>query len=150
MQSDPALLGLITGNTDYLLPSPFCISHFQFSLLHAVIVGYAGGYSAIASCGIILILVLRRSMLHALGFTYAEILPLHRWLGVAIVFWSTLHTVGYLMYYDWDNTVSEEFNFYDIGRSTMNICGCFAFVSTLYLLSCVPSGILFYRDTHRT
>ncbi|KAF9388126.1 hypothetical protein CPB97_001577 [Podila verticillata] len=98
-----------------------------------LIVGYAGGYSAIASCGIILILVLRRSMLHALGFTYAEILPLHRWLGVAIVFWSTLHTVGYLMYYDWDNTVSEEFNFYDIGRSTMNICGCFAFGALLIL-----------------
>ncbi|KAF9317782.1 hypothetical protein BG003_000317 [Podila horticola] len=98
-----------------------------------LIIGYAGGYSAIASCGIILILVLRRSMLHALGFTYAEILPLHRWLGVAIVFWSTLHTAGYVMYYDWDQTLSEEFNFYDIGRSTMNICGCFAFGALLIL-----------------
>ncbi|KAI9234646.1 MAG: hypothetical protein BYD32DRAFT_464219, partial [Podila humilis] len=51
-----------------------------------LVIGVSGGYAAIASCGLILFLVLRRSMLHSLGFTYAEILPLHRWLGVAIVF----------------------------------------------------------------
>lgn len=40
----------------------------------------------------ILLLVLRRSMLHALGFTYADLLPLHRGMGFAIIFWSTIHT----------------------------------------------------------
>ncbi|KAG0332337.1 ferric/cupric-chelate reductase [Podila humilis] len=98
-----------------------------------LIIGQCGGYAAIASCGLILFLVLRRSMLHALGFTYAEILPLHRWLGVAIVFWSTIHTIGYIMYYDWDNTLHEEFNFRDVGRATMNICGCIAFGALLIL-----------------
>ncbi|KAG9327784.1 hypothetical protein KVV02_000230 [Mortierella alpina] len=98
-----------------------------------LLIGIIGGYAAIASCGLILFLVLRRSMLHALGFTYAEILPLHRWLGVAIVFWSAIHTLGYILYYDWDKTLGEEFNFYDIGRSTMNIMGCFAFGALLIL-----------------
>ncbi|KAF9427783.1 hypothetical protein BGZ94_004165 [Podila epigama] len=93
-----------------------------------LIIGTTGGFAAIASCGLILFLVLRRSMLHALGFTYAEILPLHRWLGVAIVFWSTIHTIGYIMYFDWDNTLSEEINFSDKDRTTMNICGCIALV----------------------
>ncbi|KAF9304466.1 hypothetical protein BGZ74_001484 [Mortierella antarctica] len=119
-----------------IVVAPSFHQYFEDTSIYAgigLIIGYAGGYSAIASCGIILILVLRRSMLHALGFTYAEILPLHRWLGVAIVFWSTLHTVGYIMYYDWDQSLAEEFNFYDISRSTMNICGCFAFGALLIL-----------------
>ncbi|KAF9202930.1 hypothetical protein BGZ49_006966 [Haplosporangium sp. Z 27] len=98
-----------------------------------LVLGGIGGYSAISSCGLILFLVLRRSMLHALGFTYSEILPLHRWLGVAIVFWSVLHTIGYLMYYAWDKSLSEAFNFYDIGRATMNIMGCFALGALLIL-----------------
>ncbi|KAG0087720.1 hypothetical protein BGZ92_007065 [Podila epicladia] len=119
-----------------IVVAPSFHQYFEDTSIYAgigLLIGYAGGYSAIASCGIILILVLRRSMLHALGFTYAEILPLHRWLGVAIVFWSTLHTVGYIMYYDWDQSLAEEFNFYDISRSTMNICGCFAFGALLIL-----------------
>jgi len=44
------------------------------------------------ACGMILFLVLRRSMLHAIGFTYAELLPLHRGMGLAIIFWSVVHT----------------------------------------------------------
>ncbi|KAF9108400.1 ferric/cupric-chelate reductase [Mortierella sp. GBA35] len=90
-------------------------------------IGFIGGYSALADCGIILFLVLRRSMLHALGFTYDEVLPLHRWLGALIFFWSSIHTVGYIMYYANRGHLAEEFNFYDIGRSTMNIMGCVAF-----------------------
>ncbi|KAF9912208.1 hypothetical protein EC991_000619 [Linnemannia zychae] len=89
-------------------------------------IGFIGGYNAIACCGIILFLVLRRSMLQSLGFTYSEVLPLHRWLGALIFFWSCLHTVGYIMYYHSWNMLAEEFNFYDIGRSTMNIMGCVA------------------------
>ncbi|KAG0214774.1 hypothetical protein BGX28_001409 [Mortierella sp. GBA30] len=98
-----------------------------------LVLGEIGGYSAIASCGLILFLVLRRSMLHSLGFTYSEILPLHRWLGVAIVFWSILHTIGYVMFYQWDKSLSEEFNFEDKGRATMNIMGCIALGALLIL-----------------
>ncbi|KAF9547048.1 hypothetical protein EC957_008897 [Mortierella hygrophila] len=89
-------------------------------------IGFIGGYNAIACCGIILFLVLRRSMLQALGFTYSEVLPLHRWLGALIFFWSCLHTVGYVLYYHSFDMLAEEFNFDDIGRSTMNIMGCIA------------------------
>ncbi|KAK3846898.1 MAG: hypothetical protein J3R72DRAFT_432662 [Linnemannia gamsii] len=88
--------------------------------------GFIGGYNAIACCGIILFLVLRRSMLQSLGFTYSEVLPLHRWLGALIFFWSCLHTVGYILYYNAYQMLAEEFNFDDIGRSTMNIMGCIA------------------------
>ncbi|KAK3821604.1 MAG: ferric reductase like transmembrane component-domain-containing protein [Benniella sp.] len=98
-----------------------------------LLIGQAGGYGAIACCGIILFLVLRRSMLHALGFTYAEILPLHRWLGVLIVVWSVLHTIGYVMYYVWAESLGEVINFYDIGRATMNLMGCIALGALLIL-----------------
>ncbi|KAG0319648.1 hypothetical protein BGZ99_004979 [Dissophora globulifera] len=98
-----------------------------------LIIGEIGGYAAIASCGLILFFVLRRSMLQAIGFTYSDILPFHRWLGVAIVFWSVIHTVGYVMYYAWDHSLGEAFNFYDMGRSTMNIMGCFALGALLIL-----------------
>ena len=74
-------------------------------------------------------------MLHSLGFTYAEVLPLHRWLGALIFFWSCLHTVGYILYYHSVNMLAEEFNFYDIGRSTMNIMGCIALVSSILFIS---------------
>ncbi|KAG0054471.1 hypothetical protein BGZ83_011158 [Gryganskiella cystojenkinii] len=99
----------------------------------ALAIAEVGGYSAIACCSLILFLVLRRSMLHALGFTYAEILPLHRWLGVLIVVWSVIHTIGYSLYYYWDNSLGEAFNFYDIGRSTMNIMGIIALIALLIL-----------------
>jgi predicted ferric reductase len=105
-----------------------------------VLIGQAGGYGAIACCGIILFLVLRRSMLHALGFTYAEILPLHRWLGVLIVVWSVLHTIGYIMYYVWAESLGEVINFYDIGRATMNLMGCIALVGPQPLY-CMLLGI---------
>ncbi|KAG0026492.1 hypothetical protein BGZ81_006311 [Podila clonocystis] len=112
-----------------------------------LVIGVSGGYAAIASCGLILFLVLRRSMLHALGFTYAEILPLHRWLGVAIVVWSTIHTIGYIMFYDFENSLAEEFNFEDHGRATMNICGCIAFAALLILaVASIPQvRRMFYR-----
>ncbi|KAF9579869.1 hypothetical protein BGW38_003696 [Lunasporangiospora selenospora] len=107
----------------------------EYSMVEGIglTIGYMGGYAAVASCTLILFLILRRSMLHAIGFTYSEILPLHRWLGVAIVFWSTLHTVGYVMYYSWNNSLAEEFSFDDVGRSVMNICGCFAFGALVIL-----------------
>ncbi|GJJ68253.1 hypothetical protein EMPS_00599 [Entomortierella parvispora] len=99
----------------------------------AAAIAMVGGYSAVANCALILFLVLRRSMLHALGFTYSEILPLHRWLGVAIMFWSVVHTIAYLLYYIWDGSFAENFNFYDIGRSTMNLMGFVALFALLTL-----------------
>jgi DMSO/TMAO reductase YedYZ heme-binding membrane subunit len=90
-------------------------------------------------------------MLQALGFTYSEVLPLHRWLGALIFFWSCLHTVGYILYYHSVNALAEEFNFYDIGRSTMNIMGCVALVSILCFWSlfirlfarCIANSVFF-------
>ena len=85
-------------------------------------------------------------MLHALGFTYAEILPLHRWLGVGILFWSVVHTIGYIMYYDWDGSLAEAINFYDVGRSTMNIMGFIALVN----YACLSSFSLQYREAFQS
>ncbi|KAG0367470.1 ferric/cupric-chelate reductase [Gamsiella multidivaricata] len=77
--------------------------------------------------------LLRRSMLHSLGFTYAEILPLHRWLGVGILVWSIIHTIGYVMYYIWDKSLGEAISFDDIGRATMNLMGVIALIALLVL-----------------
>lgn len=109
-------------------------------------IGEVGGYSAIASCALILFLVLRRSMLHALGFTYAEILPLHRWLGVAIVFWSVVHTLGYITYYVLDQSLGEAINFYDIGRSTMNLMGFVALVMCSPF--CILALVFYFQQLH--
>ncbi|KAF9110410.1 hypothetical protein BGX27_006369 [Mortierella sp. AM989] len=109
------------------------MDHYEVVGGLGLLIGGTSGYAAIASCGLILFLVLRRSMLHALGFTYSEILPLHRWLGVAIVVWSILHTIGYVMYYAWDKSLGETFNFYDTGRATMNLMGCVALGALLIL-----------------
>lgn len=122
----------------------------QLFSFHTLIVqlGFIGGYNAIACCGIILFLVLRRSMLQSLGFTYSEVLPLHRWLGALIFFWSCLHTVGYILYYNAYKMLAEEFNFYDIGRSTMNIMGCVALVSFFFdshLFICVLAQFTEYH-----
>ncbi|KAI7832325.1 ferric reductase like transmembrane component-domain-containing protein [Gamsiella multidivaricata] len=98
-----------------------------------LVIGLVGGYNAIACCTFILFLVLRRSMLHSLGFTYAEILPLHRWLGVGILVWSIIHTIGYVMYYIWDKSLGEAISFDDIGRATMNLMGVIALIALLVL-----------------
>ncbi|KAF9096611.1 ferric/cupric-chelate reductase [Mortierella sp. GBA35] len=86
-------------------------------------IGFGSGYAAMGACGMILLLVLRRSMLHALGFTYADLLPLHRGMGFAIIFWSTLHTVGYMVHLGLDNALAEEINFDGTTRGPQNILG---------------------------
>lgn len=92
-------------------------------------VGNASGYTVVACCGMILFLVLRRSMLHAIGFTYSEIVPLHRWLGAAIVGWSTIHTAGYMIFLGSEGRLQSDINFYDMSRGTLNMMGVFAYVS---------------------
>jgi len=93
-------------------------------------VGYGSGYAAMGACGMILFLVLRRSMLHALGFTYADLLPLHRWMGVAIIFWSVIHTVGYMGHFIIDDIVEKELNFDGETRGPQNIMGFVALVKS--------------------
>ena len=98
-------------------------------------VGNSSGYVVVACTGVILFLVLRRSMLHAIGFTYAEIIPMHRWLGAAIVGWSTIHAIGYITYLGNEGKLQSDINFYDTGRGTLNMMGVFAYVSARLLCS---------------
>ncbi|KAF9028389.1 hypothetical protein BGZ52_011605 [Haplosporangium bisporale] len=96
-------------------------------------VGYGSGYAAMGACGMILFLVLRRSMLHALGFTYADLLPLHRWMGVAIIFWSVIHTVGYMGVFIINDLIAKEINFDGETRGPQNIMGFVALAGLLVL-----------------
>ncbi|KAI1314921.1 hypothetical protein EDD11_001558 [Mortierella claussenii] len=116
-------------------------------------VGNASGYAVVAACGMILFLVLRRSMLHAIGFTYAEIIPLHRWLGASIVGWSTIHALGYIIYFANEDRLGD-INFYDIGRGTLNMMGVFAYGAVCILgLGAIPQirrrYYLLFISTHR-
>ncbi|KAG0196778.1 hypothetical protein BGX28_009754, partial [Mortierella sp. GBA30] len=116
--------------------------------------GNASGYAVVASCGMILFLVLRRSMLQAIGFTYAEILPLHRWLGAAIVVWSTVHTIGYMIFLGNAGRLQSDINFYDTSRGTLNMMGVFAYGAVCLLgLGAIPQVrrrcYLLFLSTHR-
>ncbi|KAF9181142.1 hypothetical protein BGZ51_005647 [Haplosporangium sp. Z 767] len=120
----------------------------------ARMIGNASGYTVVACCGIILFLVLRRSMLHAIGFTYAEIIPLHRWLGAAIVGWSTIHTIGYMTYLGVEGRLQSDINFYDLRRGTLNMMGVFAYGAVCILgLGAIPQVrrrcYLLFLSTHR-
>jgi len=117
-------------------------------------VGNASGYTVVACCGMILFLVLRRSMLHAIGFTYSEIVPLHRWLGAAIVGWSTIHTAGYMIFLGSEGRLASDINFYDLSRGTMNMMGVFAYGAVCLLgLGAIPQirrrFYLLFLSTHR-
>ncbi|KAF9082593.1 hypothetical protein BGX23_012296 [Mortierella sp. AD031] len=117
-------------------------------------VGNASGYCVVACCGMILFLVLRRSMLHAIGFTYSEIIPLHRWLGAAIVGWSTIHTAGYMIFLGSEGRLQSDINFYDVNRGTLNMMGVFAYGAVCLLgLGAIPwvrrRYYLFFLSTHR-
>ncbi|KAF9421344.1 ferric/cupric-chelate reductase [Podila epigama] len=120
----------------------------------ARMIGNASGYTVVANCGMILFLVLRRSMLHAIGFTYSEIIPLHRWLGAAIVAWSTIHTIGYVTYLGLEGRLQSDINFYDLKRGTLNMMGVFAYGAVCLLgLGAIPwvrrRYYLFFLSTHR-
>ncbi|KAG0246259.1 hypothetical protein BGX31_003449 [Mortierella sp. GBA43] len=117
-------------------------------------IGDAAAYCIVACCGMIMFLVLRRSMLHAIGFTYAEIIPLHRWLGALIVAWSTLHAIGYIGYLGNQGTLQSSINFFDLGRGTLNMMGVFAYGAVCILgIGAIPQirrrCYLFFISTHR-
>ncbi|KAG9069485.1 hypothetical protein KI688_010388 [Linnemannia hyalina] len=120
----------------------------------ARMVGNASGYCVVACCGMILFLVLRRSMLHAIGFTYSEIVPLHRWLGAAIVGWSTIHTAGYMIFLGSEGRLQSDINFFDLSRGTLNMMGVFAYGAVCLLgLGAIPQirrrCYLLFISTHR-
>ncbi|KAF9346804.1 hypothetical protein BGX26_001680 [Mortierella sp. AD094] len=96
-------------------------------------IGYGSGYAAMGACGMILLLVLRRSMFHAIGFTYADLLPLHRGMGYAIIFWSVVHTVGYMVHIIAEGALAEEINFDGATRGPQNILGFIALAALLAL-----------------
>lgn len=68
-------------------------------------------------------------MLQALGFTYADILPLHRWMGVAFIVWSTIHTICYILYYVHFKAFWRNFNFDGTTRGPQNMIALVAYVS---------------------
>ncbi|KAG9325265.1 hypothetical protein KVV02_000013 [Mortierella alpina] len=117
-------------------------------------VAFGSGYAAMGSCGMLLLLVLRRSMLQAVGFTYADLLPLHRWLGVAFIVWSTLHTISYILYYIHFDAFWEEFNFDGNTRGPQNLIALVAYASLLGLgITAIPqvrrSCYLLFITAHR-
>ncbi|KAG9061580.1 ferric/cupric-chelate reductase [Linnemannia hyalina] len=117
-------------------------------------VAFGSGYAAMGSCGLLLLLVLRRSMLQALGFTYADILPLHRWMGVAFIVWSTIHTICYILYYVHFNAFWRNFNFDGTTRGPQNLIALVAYAALLGLgITAIPqvrrSCYLLFITLHR-
>ncbi|KAG0324597.1 hypothetical protein BGZ99_001661 [Dissophora globulifera] len=115
---------------------------------------FGTGYAAMGSCGILLLLVLRRSMLQAIGFTYSDLLPLHRWMGVAFIVWSTIHTICYVLYYVHFDAFWTNFNFDGNTRGPQNMIACFAYAALCGLgFTAIPqirrSCYLLFITTHR-
>ncbi|KAG0368475.1 hypothetical protein BGZ54_001841, partial [Gamsiella multidivaricata] len=102
------------------------VSSFGVTLGNVRAIAYGGSQALLLDTSIILFLVLRRSMLHALGFTYPEIIPLHRWLGVAMFIWATIHAFFYGAYYIIQGTFWANIAFTDKTRGTRNMPGVFA------------------------
>ena len=102
-----------------------------FSLISAY-VAYASGYAAMASCAMLLLFILRRSMFQAMGYTYADLLPLHRGLGLAFTFWSTLHAVCYILYYVHFDAFMSHFNFDGTTRGPQNMFALLGYVSFFF------------------
>ncbi|KAG0332713.1 hypothetical protein BG004_001131, partial [Podila humilis] len=96
-------------------------------------IAYSSSQAVLLDTSIILFLVLRRSMLHAIGFTYPEIIPLHRWLGAAMVGWSTIHTAFYSAYLILEGKFKSDIAFSDKGRGTRNMPGVFAWIGVVIL-----------------
>ncbi|KAF8947370.1 ferric/cupric-chelate reductase [Haplosporangium gracile] len=117
-------------------------------------IAFGSGYAAMGSCGLLLLLVLRRSMMQALGFTYADLLPLHRWMGVAFIVWSTIHTVCYILYYVHFDAFWRNFNFDGNTRGPQNLIALIAYAALLGLgITAIPqvrrSCYLLFITLHR-
>ncbi|KAF9080052.1 hypothetical protein BGX23_002725, partial [Mortierella sp. AD031] len=97
------------------------------------VIAYSSSQAVLLDCSIILFLVLRRSMLHAIGFTYPEIIPLHRWLGVAMLVWSTIHAAFYSAYLAMEGKFWSDIAFTDKSRGTRNMPGVFAWFGMIIM-----------------
>ncbi|KAG0333420.1 hypothetical protein BG000_009170 [Podila horticola] len=117
-------------------------------------VAFGSGYAAMGACGMLLLLVLRRSMFQAIGYTYADLLPLHRWMGVAFVFWSTIHTIFYIAYYVHFDAFWDAFNFDGNTRGPQNMIALVAYAALCLLgITAIPQirrrAYLFFITMHR-
>jgi hypothetical protein len=95
-------------------------------------IAYGSAQAVLLNTSIILFLVLRRSMLHALGFTYPEIVPLHRWLGVTMLVWATVHGAFYSAWLTMEGKFWTDIAFTDKSRGTRNMPGVFAWVRKIH------------------
>ncbi|KAF8943392.1 hypothetical protein BGZ46_006517, partial [Entomortierella lignicola] len=89
-------------------------------------IAYGASQALLLNTSIILFLVLRRSMLHAIGFTYPEIIPLHRWLGTTMLVWATIHVWSNITWLIMEGKLSVNLSFSDQGRGSRNLPGLFA------------------------
>jgi len=97
-------------------------------------IGIGGAQATLLNTSIILFLVIRRSILQNLGFTYQDLIPVHRWLGFAMLFWASLHglcevTANAILDTFWTN-----FAFKDKTDGIIYIPGVFAWVSFFYIV----------------
>ncbi|KAI8598930.1 ferric reductase like transmembrane component-domain-containing protein [Dissophora ornata] len=91
-------------------------------------VAYGSSQAVLLDTSIILFLVLRRSMFHSLGFTYQELIPLHRWLGVAMFIWATIHGISYSVQLGVAGEFFTNIAFTDKTRGTRDMPGVFAWM----------------------
>ncbi|KAF9922539.1 hypothetical protein FBU30_007325 [Linnemannia zychae] len=96
-------------------------------------IAYGSSQAVLLDMSLILFLVLRRSMLHALGYTYPEIIPLHRWLGVTMLVWATVHGAFYSGYLAMEGKFTSDIAFTDKSRGTRNMPGVFAWFGILIM-----------------
>ncbi|KAF9910686.1 hypothetical protein BX616_010798 [Lobosporangium transversale] len=96
-------------------------------------IAYGSSQAVLLDTSLILFLVLRRSMLHALGFTYPEIIPLHRWLGVSMLVWSTIHVAFYSAWLIMEGKFVSDIAFTDKSRGTRNMPGVFAWIGVVIM-----------------
>ncbi|KAF9939352.1 hypothetical protein BGZ65_010737 [Modicella reniformis] len=133
------LAGLITVMNIYWFVLTTILSRDAYVATYGVkegnvrAISYGGSLAVLLDTSIILFLVLRRSMLHAIGFTYSEIIPLHRWLGVAILFWSTVHAGFYSTFLIMEGRFKSDIAFTDKTRGTRNMPGVFAWIGVVVM-----------------
>ncbi|KAF9131491.1 hypothetical protein BGW39_001737 [Mortierella sp. 14UC] len=99
---------------------------------HIRTLAHGGAHALLINTSIILFLTLRRSMLQALGFMFPEIIPFHRWLGVAMMFWVTIHAGSLSLILILRHEFQQQIAFSDKFRGTRNMAGVFAYVCKIY------------------
>ncbi|KAF9578452.1 hypothetical protein BGW38_005729, partial [Lunasporangiospora selenospora] len=127
------LLNILWFVYPMVLYLPRAIRQFGYYAAINVFGAYSAGYAAMGCCALLLMVILRRSMFMALGFTYADLLPMHRGLGQVFFYWSTVHTIGYVLFYIHTNEFWNNFNFDGSTRGPQNMIAIVAYIA-LYLL----------------